>query len=114
MTKTIITKKDFDKLDMCLGIIKTVEDLEGTIKPFYKVSVDFGPEIGIRWSGIQAKEVYTKEELTNKQVVGLINIEPMYIAGFKSEVYLLGVPDENKAVSFLAGDRPAKIGGAVF
>lgn len=111
----MITYEDFSKVDMRVGKIIQVEDFERAQKPSYKVKVDFGPEIGVKWSSVQAKREYTKEELIGWQVVGVVNFPPKNIAGFMSEVLLLGVPAEDGSLSLLEPSRrPAQLGGKVY
>jgi len=111
----MITYEDFSKVDMRVGKIIHVEDFERARKPSYKVKVDFGPEIGVKWSSVQAKREYTKEELMGRQVIGVVNFPPKNIAGFMSEVLLLGVPAEDGNLSLLEPSRqPAQLGGKVY
>lgn len=108
------TYEDFLKLDIRVGKIIKVEDFPEAKKPAYKVQVDFGPEIGIKVSSLQAKEAYTKEEMLNRQVIGIVNFPPKNIAGFFSEVLLLGVHLEDESLSLLEPSRkPAKLGSKV-
>jgi len=112
---SMITYEDFSKVDMRVGKIIHVEDFERARKPSYKVKVDFGPEIGVKWSSVQAKREYTKEELMGRQVIGVVNFPPKNIAGFMSEVLLLGVPAEDGNLSLLEPSRqPAQLGGKVY
>lgn len=109
------TYEDFEKLDIRVGQIISVEDFERVRKPSYRVSVDFGPEVGIRQSSVQAKVEYQPEELLHRQVVGVVNFPPKNIAGFLSEVLLLGVPGEDGGLSLLEPSRrPARLGGRVY
>ena len=112
--KIMITYEDFIKIDFRTGKILEIEDFPKAKKPAYKVKVDFGPEIGIKWSSVQAKREYSKEELLNRQVIGVVNFPPKNIAGFMSEVLLVGVPGEDGGLSLLIPSRPAQIGGKVY
>lgn len=107
------TIEDFQKLDLRTGVILTVEDFPRARTPAYRVTVDFGPEIGIKNSSIQATN-YGKGALVGMQVVGVVDFPPRNIAGFLSEVLILGVPGEDGALSLLTPSRPARIGGAVY
>jgi tRNA-binding protein len=78
------------------------------------VQVDFGPEIGLKWTSAQAKSDYKPEELIGRLVIGVVNFPPKNIGGFMSEFLMLGVPAEDGGLSLLMPDRAAKIGGRVY
>ncbi len=105
--------EDFLKLHMVTGKIVEVQDFPRARKPAYKVRVDFGPEVGERWSSMQAKEDYSPAELTGSMVVGVVNFPPKNIAGFMSEALLLGVPAPDGSLSLLMPRRDAALGGEV-
>jgi tRNA-binding protein len=107
MTNSMIKFEDFTKVDMRVSKIIHVEDFVRARKPSYKVKIDFGPEIGIKWSSVQAKREYTKEELMGREVIGVVNLSPKNIAGFISEVLLLGVPTKDGSLSlFIIRTKP--------
>ncbi|HYX51013.1 MAG TPA: tRNA-binding protein [Ktedonobacteraceae bacterium] len=110
----MITYDDFAKVDVRVGKIISVEDFARAHKPTYKVQVDFGPEIGVKWSSVQAKREYTKEEILGRQVIGVVNLGPKNIAGFMSEALIVGVPAEDGSLSLLMPSRPARIGGRMY
>jgi len=105
---------DFDKVDMRTGLVLAVEEFPKARAPSYKVQVDFGPELGVKWSSAQAKRDYQADELVGRQLVAVVNLHPKNIAGFSSEVLLLGVPAEDGGLSLLVPGRPARPGGRVY
>lgn len=104
---------DFLKVDMRLGTITAVEPFPRARNPSWKITVDLGPELGERRTSAQATN-YTPDELTGMRVLCVVNFEPKNIAGFKSEVLLLGVPGEDGEISLLTASRPAAPGGRVY
>lgn len=90
----MVTIDDFQTLDIRVGEIVHVEDFSQARKPSYKLTIDFGPEIGSKRSSAQLVKHYNKEELLGKKVLGVVNLPPRQIGPFISEVLTLGVPDE--------------------
>lgn len=107
------TIEDLQRLDIRVGVITAVEDFPRARTPAYRVAVDFGPEVGMKNASMQATN-YSKDALVGMQVIGVVNFPPRNIAGFQSEVLVLGVPCEDGALSLLTPSRPARIGGAVY
>ncbi|HZC01392.1 MAG TPA: tRNA-binding protein [Gammaproteobacteria bacterium] len=105
---------NFLSLQLTVGKIVEVQDFERARNPSYKVRIDFGPEKGERWSVVQAKNEYSKEELVGRFIIAVLNFAPRNIAGFQSEVLILGVPAEDGSLSLLEPSRGAKIGGMVY
>ena len=85
-----ITLEDFEKVDIRVGKIVEVLDFPEARKPAYKLTIDFGAEIGIKRSSTQAVGVHTKEELLNTLVCGVVNFPPRQVGPFMSEVLTLG------------------------
>jgi tRNA-binding protein len=110
---TMATIEDLQRLDIRAGVITAVEDFPRARTPAYRVTVDFGPEIGIKRSSAQATN-YDKDELIGMSVVGVVNLPPRNIAGFVSDVLILGVPGEDGALALLTPSRPARTGGRVY
>lgn len=106
--------EDFKKVDIRAGKVIQVEPFTRARTPSYKVQVDFGPEIGIKWSSVGAAREYTPEEMLGRLVVGVVNLPPRNIAGFMSEVLIVGVPTEDGSLSLLEPSKPAKIGGRLY
>ena len=89
--KVMAVFDDFLKLDIRAGEIVRCEDFPKARKPAYKVWVDFGQEIGLKQSSAQITDLYKKEDLLGRQVLGVVNFPPRQIADFISEVLVLGV-----------------------
>ena len=109
------TYEDFQKLDIRVGKIIKVEDFPEAKKPAYKLTIDFGTEVGIKVSSAQLVTHYTKEELQGKQVIGVVNFPPRKIGLFFSEILTLGVPDASGSCVLLVPDKTdAVIGGRLY
>ena len=109
-----IAWEDFEKVDVRVGSVVVAEPFPETRKPSIKLSIDFGPEVGEKRSSAQLTAHYDAEALIGKQVVAVMNFPPKRIAGFKSEVLVLGVPDEDGEVVLLSPDRKVPPGGRMF
>lgn len=92
------TFDDFLKLDIRVGEIVEAKVFEKARNPAYKLVVDFGEEIGLKNSSAQITEFYTPDNLIGKQVLGVVNFPPRNIAGFISEVLVLGIYAEGGVV----------------
>ncbi len=97
-----INWKDFEKIEMRVGTIVSAEVFPEAKKPAYKLSIDFGEEIGVLKSSAQITRRYTHEELPGRQIVGVVNLPVKKIAGFKSECLVLGVMGDNQDVVLLS------------
>ncbi len=92
--KEQITYDIFDKVDIRVGKVVSVEKNEKARKPSLVVKVDFGSEIGIKQSSAQITHYYNKDNLIGKQVIGICNFPEKNIAGVISQVLILGSVDE--------------------
>jgi tRNA-binding protein len=103
----------FDLLDLRAGRVLRVEPNAAARKPSYKLWIDFGP-LGQKTSSAQLVDLYTVEQLTGRAVVAAVNLGVRRIAGFASEVLVLGLPDEQGRVVLLEPERDVPLGGRVF
>ena len=109
-----ITWEDFDKVDVRVGEVIDVEPFPEARKPAMKLEIDFGDTIGTRRTSAQITTHYQPEDLVGRQVVAVINFPPKRIAGFKSEVLVLGVPQDDGEVILLSPDHTVPLGGRMF
>ena len=100
----MISWEDFEKIDMRVGTVIEVDDFPKAKKPAYKLKIDFG-ELGIKQSSAQITDLYSKEDLLNKQVVAVVNFAPKQIANFISECLVMGVYAEDNSVVLLKPER---------
>jgi tRNA-binding protein len=85
-----INWSDFEAVELRVGTVLKVEQFPEARKPAYKITVDFGPEIGSRRSSAQITDLYTAEELVGRQVVGVVNFPPKQIGPIRSECLITG------------------------
>lgn len=110
---TTIAYDDFARVDIRVGTILEAAPLEGLRKPALRLSIDFGPEIGVRKSSAQITH-YPPESLVGRQVAAVVNFPPRQIGKFMSEVLTLGFPDGNGSVVLIAPDKTVPNGGKLF
>ncbi len=109
-----IAWEDFAKVDVRVGRVVEAEPFPEARKPSIKLAIDFGREVGEKMTSAQLTAHYDAEGLVGRQVVAVVNFPPKRIAGFKSEVLVLGVPDDAGEVVLLSPDREVPIGGRMF
>jgi tRNA-binding protein len=108
------TYNDFIKLDIRAGKIVDVQDFPEARKPAYKLTIDFGDELGTKTSSAQLPQNYSKEDLVGKQILAVVNFPPRQIGPVKSEVLTLGLPDKNGECVLITPDNSVPLGGKLF
>jgi tRNA-binding protein len=103
----------FETLDLRVGRIVRAETNERARKPAYKLWIDFGP-LGEKTSSAQLRALYAAEALVGRLVIAAVNLGTRNIAGFASEVLVLGLPDERGEVVLLAAEWDVPLGGRVY
>ena len=103
---------DFLKVDMRVGRVVAVEEFPEARKPAYKLTIDFGPEIGTKRSSAQITN-YAREELEDRLVVAVVNFPPRQIGPFMSEVLTVGASDADGNVILLAPDADVPLGARI-
>ena len=110
----MITIDDFNRVDVRVGRIVDVEDFPEARKPAWKLTIDFGPEIGTKRSSAQLKPLYSRAELMGRLVLAVVNFPPRQIGPVRSEVLTLGLPAADGAVVLIGPDRDVPLGGKLF
>lgn len=103
----------FAALELRVGRIVRAEPNVGARKPSYRLWVDFGP-LGERTSSAQLTDLYSADQLVGRDVIAAMNLGSRRIAGFLSEVLVLGLPDEAGHVVLLQPERTVPLGGRVY
>ena len=104
-----ITWKDFQKVELRLGTIIQVDEFPGAKKPAYKITIDFGADIGLKRSSAQVTRHYRKEELVDTQVICVVNFPKKQVGKFLSEVLITGFEDVNGDIVLARPGTEAKI-----
>ena len=109
------TIEALEKLDIRVGEVTFVEEFPEAKKPAYKLTINFGPEIGVRRSSGRFVKHHPKESLLGMKVLGVVNFPPRQIGPFISESLTLGVPDEEgEAILVVPSISDAIIGGRLY
>jgi tRNA-binding protein len=108
----VATLEDFERIDMRVGRVVRVDPFPEARNPAWKLEIDFGDEVGTKRSSAQITH-YTREELEGRLVVGVVNFPPRRIAGFESEVLVLGALDDEKGVVLLRPDDDVALGDRI-
>jgi tRNA-binding protein len=106
------TFEEFQRIDMRVGRVVSVDDFPEARNPAWKLEIDFGPDVGVKRSSAQITH-YTREELEGRLVVGVVNFPPRRIAAFDSEVLVLGAIDGEKGVVLLRPDADVAPGDRI-
>lgn len=105
MSEQTISWDDFERVKLCVGTVTSVEDFPEAHKPAYKIKVDFGPEIGELKTSARVAELYSKEELQGRQIVGVVNFPAKQIGPVRSEFLLTGFYQEDGYVVIAMPER---------
>lgn len=108
--KPQISYDHFLGVDIRVGTIIAVEDFPEARKPAWKLTIDFGSDIGIKKSSAQITDLYDAQSLNGRQVIAVVNFPPRQIGPFMSEVLTLGLSDANGAIVLLTPERPVPDG----
>ncbi|WP_408083882.1 tRNA-binding protein [Flavobacterium rhizosphaerae] len=106
----MLTWEEFEKTEMRVGTITAVSDFPKARKPAYQLTIDFGKEIGVRKSSAQITKRYTKDMLTGRQVIAVINFPEKQIANFMSQCLVLGAVGTEGDVVLLSPDTVVENG----
>ena len=112
MSTPEIDFEQFLAVDMRVGRVTAVEDFPEARKPAWKLTIDFGPEIGVKLSSAQITN-YAREELEGRLVVAVVNFPPRQIGPFMSEVLTVGASDDEGRIILLRPDTDVPVGARI-
>ena len=104
------TADDFFAIDMRVGTVLEAASFPEARKPSLRLTIDFGPELGVKRSSAQLTVHYRPEDLVGRQVIAAVNIGTRRIAGFTSEVLVLGAMPTPTEVVLIATERTVSNG----
>jgi tRNA-binding protein len=110
----LINFDQFLAVDIRIGRILSAEPLPDARKPAYKLTIDFGPTIGVKRSSAQITEQYTLDDLNGRMIAAVVNFPPRQIGKFMSQVLTLGFPNEAGDVILFAPDHDVPLGSRLF
>ena len=113
MSETI-SYGDFERVDIRVGTITDAQPFPEARKPAFKLTIDFGPGIGVKKSSAQLTVHYRTDQLIGRQVCAVVNFPPRQIGPFMSEVLTLGMPDGDGSVVLVRPDFKVPNGGKLF
>lgn len=105
---------DFQELDIRVGKIVEVGDFPEAHKPLYKITADFGKDVGVKHSAVGATHNYAKEDLQGRLILGLVNTPPKKIGPFMSEFLTLGVSDDEGHCVLIRPDKEVFLGEKLY
>jgi tRNA-binding protein len=109
-----VTFDDFLRVDIRVGTVVDVQDFPEARKPALKLTIDFGPAIGLKRSSAQITTHYSRDQLMGRQVAGVVNFPPRQIGPFMSEVLTVGFADEAGQIVLVSPDLPVPNGSRLF
>ena len=113
-SQNFINYKQFENIDIRVGTIVEAYKYNELKKPSIVMKIDFGEIIGTKKTSAQLQKYYQADQLINKQVIAVINLEPKQIGKITSEILVLGVPDSESEPVLLSPDKPVNNGGKLF
>ena len=105
-----ISWNDFERVQLRVGTVLAVDEFPEARRPAWKLTVDFGEEVGTRRASAQITDLYTADDLVGKQVLGVVNFPPKQIGPFMSECLVTGFVTEDGPVVLAVPDRPVANG----
>lgn len=107
---TEISWQDFEKVELRAGTIVRADAFPEARKPAYRLTIDFGAEIGVRKSSAQITDLYALDDLVGKQIIAVVNFPPKQIGPFRSECLVTGIIQQDGSVVLAVPDKPTENG----